>query len=65
MSIEGRVLSISKPWVRPITRGKARGMFEFGAKLSIRLVDGMAEVHRLCREPYNECKDLKGQIKAY
>jgi len=53
-SIEGRILSISKPWVRPIARGKARGMFEFGAKLSISLVDGMAEVHKLSWEPYNE-----------
>ena len=64
-SIEGRILSISKPWVRPIARGKARGMFEFGAKLSISLVDGMAEIHRLSWEPYNECKDLKGQIERY
>jgi hypothetical protein len=64
-SIDGRILSISKPWVRPIARGKARGMFEFGAKLSLSLVDGMAEVHRLSWEPYNECKDLKGQIEKY
>lgn len=64
-SIEGRILSISKPWVRPIARGKARGMFEFGAKLSISLVDGMTEVHKLSWEPYNECKDLKEQIENY
>jgi len=64
-SIEGRILSISKPWVRPIARGKARGMFEFGSKLSISLVDGMAEVHKLSWEPYNECKDLKEQIENY
>lgn len=64
-SIDGRILSISKPWVRPIARGKARGMFEFGAKLSISLVDGLAEVHKLSWEPYNECKDLKEQIENY
>jgi len=64
-SIGGRILSISKPWVRPIARGKARGMYEFGAKLSLSLVDGMAEVYRLSWEPYNECKDLKGQIESY
>ena len=64
-SIEGRILSISKPWVRPIARGKARGMYEFGAKLSLSLVEGMAEVYRLSWEPYNECKDLKGQIESY
>ena len=64
-SIEGRILSISKPWVRPIARGKARGMYEFGAKLSLSLVDGMAEVYRLSWDSYNECKDLKGQIESY
>ena len=64
-SIEGRILSISKPWVRPIARGKARGMYEFGAKLSLSLVGGMAEVYRLSWDSYNECKDLKGQIEGY
>jgi hypothetical protein len=64
-SIEGRILSISKPWVRPIARGKARGMYEFGAKLSLSLVNGMAEVYRLSWDSYNECKDLKGQIERY
>jgi len=64
-SIEGRILSISKPHVRPIARGKARGMYEFGSKLSVSLVDGMAEVHKLSWEPYNESQDLKGQIETY
>lgn len=64
-SIEGRILSISKPHVRPIARGKARGMYEFGAKLSVSLVEGMAEVHRLSWEAYNEGQDLKGQIEEY
>ena len=64
-SVEQRILSISKPHVRPIARGKARGMFEFGAKLSLSLVDGLSEVHRLSWEPYNECADLAGQIETY
>ena len=64
-SIDGRALSISKPWVRPIARGKARGMFEFGTKLSLSLVNGLAEVHRLSWEPYNESQDLKAQIEGY
>ncbi len=59
-SIEGRILSISKPWVRPIARGKARGMYEFGAKLSLSLVDGMAEVYRLSWDAYNECTRFEG-----
>jgi hypothetical protein len=40
-------------------------MFEFGAKLSLSLVDGLSEVHRLSWEPYNECADLAGQIETY
>ena len=64
-SIEGRIVSISKPHVRPIARGKARMMYEFGAKLSVSLVDGLTEVHRLSWEPYNESQDLKGQIETY
>lgn len=30
-SLAGRIVSIAKPHVRPIARGKARGMYEFGA----------------------------------
>ncbi len=47
LSIPGRIVSIWKPHVRAIARGKARGMFEFGAKLSVSLVDGYARVERL------------------
>lgn len=64
-SLEGRIVSISKPHVRAIVRGKARVKYEFGAKLSVSLVDGLAEVDRLSWEAYNECQDLKGQIGAY
>jgi len=64
-SIEGRIVSISKPHVRPIARGKARMLYEFGAKLSVSLVDGLTEVHRLSWEAYNESQDLKDQIEGY
>ncbi len=60
-SIEGRIVSISKLHVRPI----ARGMYEFGTKLSVSLVDGLTEVHRLSWEAYNESQDLKDQIEGY
>jgi hypothetical protein len=64
-SIERRIVSISKPHVWPIARGKARMLYEFGAKLSVSLVDGLTEVHRLSWEPYNESQDLKDQIEGY
>lgn len=33
--VEGRIVSISQPYVRPIVRGKASRPTEFGAKLHL------------------------------
>src|SRR5690625_6833129 len=41
-SIADRIVSISQPHVRPIVRGKANARVEFGAKVSVSLVDGYA-----------------------
>ncbi len=65
LSLPGRIVSIWKPHVRPIARGKARGMFEFGAKISVSLVNGYARVERLSWDNYHEGIDLKTQIAAY
>jgi hypothetical protein len=58
-------VSISQPHVRPIVRGKARADVEFGAKISISLVDGYCYADRLSWEAYNESGDLKWQIEEY
>ena len=65
LSLPGRIVSIWKPHVRAIARGKARGMFEFGAKVSVSLVDGYARVERLSWDNYHEGIDLKAQIATY
>ena len=65
LSMPGRIVSICKPHVRAIARGKARGMFEFGAKLSVSMVNGFARVERLSWDNYNEGIELKDQIEAY
>ena len=39
-SISDRIVSLYQPHVRPIVRGKAKSPVEFGAKVSISLVDG-------------------------
>jgi transposase, IS5 family len=65
LSMPGRIVSIWKPHVRAIARGKARGMFEFGAKVSVSLVDGYARVERLSWDNYHEGIDLKAQIACY
>ena len=55
---EDRIVSIHQPHVRPIKRGKARAETEFGAKLSIAMVKGYADVTRISWKAYNESGDL-------
>jgi len=64
-SVPDRIVSVWKPHVRPIVRGKAGCPVEFGAKLSISVIDGMSFVDRLSFDAYNECGDLIGQAVAY
>lgn len=64
-SISDRIVSLSQPHVRPIVRGKAKASVEFGAKVSISLVDGFSYVDKISWDAYNESGDLKGQIKRY
>jgi transposase, IS5 family len=63
--IADRLVSISQPHVRPIVRGKAGPPVEFGAKISVSLVDGVSFVDRISWDAYNESVDLVEQIEAY
>jgi hypothetical protein len=63
--IDDRIVSISQPHVRPIKRGKAGSDTEFGAKVSISLVDGVSFVDRICWNNFNEGIDLITRIEAY
>jgi len=63
--IKDRSVSISQPHVRPIVRGKASAKVEFGAKVSLSLVDGIRFVDRISFDAYNESEDLKTQIETY
>ena len=62
---EDRIVSIHQPHVRPIKRGKARAETEFGAKLSIAMVNGYADVTRISWKAYNESGDLIGEVERY
>lgn len=64
-SISDRIVSIFQPHVRPIVRGKAKSNVEFGAKVSISLVDGFSFVEKIGWDAYNESCDLVEQIKHY
>lgn len=60
-----RIVSIHQPWVRPIVRGKAAAQVEFGAKVSISVLNGYSRIENLCWNPYNEGKTLQETIEGY
>lgn len=62
---DNRIVSISQPHVRPIVRGKASHKVEFGSKLSVSMVDGIALVDHFGWEAFNESTDLRTQIEYY
>jgi transposase, IS5 family len=63
--VADRIISISQPHIRPIVRGKAKSNVEFGAKVSLSLVDGFSFVDKINWDNYNESVDLKDQIENY
>lgn len=62
---DDRIVSIHQPYVRPIVRGKATAGTEFGAKLTVAVVDGYAEISKLSWDAYNESGDLIEAAEAY
>jgi len=64
-SVEDRIVSIHQPQVRPIVRGKAGADVEFGAKISLSVVDGLVSLDRLKWDAYNENQDLIAQVNKY
>jgi hypothetical protein len=62
---DDRIVNIHQPHVRPIIRGKAKNRTEFGAKISVSLVDGIAMVDHLGWDAFNESQDLRDQVERY
>lgn len=62
---DDRIVSIHQPHVRPIVRGKAQGKTEFGGKITVSLVDGVAMVDHLGWDAFNEGQDLQEQVENY
>ena len=52
--VKDRIVSLSQPWIRPIIRGKSKAPTEFGAKLSISVVNGYTFIDKLSFDAYNE-----------
>jgi transposase, IS5 family len=63
--IEGRIVSIAQPHVRPIVRGKAGAKVEFGPKLSASVIEGTVFLDRIGWDAYNESGDLIAQVERF
>ena len=64
-SVANRIVSIGQPHVRPIVRGKANAFVEFGAKVSISLIDGYAFIDKIGWDAYNEEALLIPTVENY
>ena len=65
--VEDRIVSLSQPWIRPIVRGKAKSPTEFGAKISVSVVNGYTFIDRLSFDAYNEGEagEFKRVVEEY
>lgn len=64
-SVPDRIVSISQPFVRPIVRGKADKLVEFGAKLDISVVDGWTRLEFCSFDAYNEAGNLQEMVERF
>lgn len=64
-SISDRIVSIHKPYVRPIVRGKTNKEVEFGAKVSLRHVDGYLFADHVSFDNYHEGTMLAHSIERF
>lgn len=53
-SIPGRIVSVGKPYIRPIVRGKETKAVEFGAKANLVQIDGVNFIEHIDFNPFNE-----------
>lgn len=60
--LKDRIVSLHKPYLRPIVRGKENKPVEFGMKAHILQVDGLAFIDKLSFDSFNECKRLKHSV---
>ena len=62
-SVPNRIVSVNKPYVRPIVRGKEIKKVEFGAKCNNIQVDGISFIEKLSFNAFNEGTRLVHCVK--
>jgi transposase, IS5 family len=60
--IKDRIVSLSKPYIRPIVRGKETKAVEFGAKVNKLQIDGISFIEHFSYDAFNEGTRLKSCI---
>lgn len=61
--IRGRIVSIDRPYLRPIVRGKENKRVEFGAKVNNIQIGGISFIEHHSFEAFNEGIRLKACIE--
>ena len=64
-TIKDRIVSINQSHVRPIVRGKVNAAVEFGAKVSVSMVNGYAYLDRIGWDAYNEDELFIPAVERY
>lgn len=65
-SVQGRIVSIHQPYIRPMVRGKAKSPVEFGAKYDVSMDEnGHARLEKISFDPYNESTIFEDVIERY
>lgn len=57
--VSDRIVSLPKPYIRPIIRGKENKRVEFGMKVHMMQVDGICIIDHVSFNAFNECNRLK------
>jgi len=64
--IEERIVSLHRPWTRPIVRGKTGPKeVEFGPKASISHVDGFVFLDKISSDNFSEAQRVPAQLEQY
>lgn len=63
--IKDRIVSLSKPYIRPIVRGKETKAVEFGAKVNKLQVDGISFIQHFSYDAFNEGTQLQNTIHLH
>ena len=64
-SVEHRIVSIHQPHVRPIVRGKTNAYVEFGSKIQMSMMNGIAFLEDLSWDAFNEGTRLISTVENY